>query len=281
MPVDSSGPPAGEVPNCGGNSRDEPHAGAAEPGGPTLAALLHSLTGESPGEPVPPDPLSAALRHVRSRSSVEPLGLEVAGVLRSGMLQAIRRELGGQIGDMAVRSMSGKPLTRRNAERILRAAVELSTARRAVPASVVSASAARAQMPSHAALNGNGHGGNGAAPGGWAADSAGLERPRSMTAEQSSAASVPRLEEIVRPLLEGRHEALLRQCVEITRGGFQSPSARHAIGEAAAQLHDRVRTFLEKQGRWPIQDPAEYESYAKPAAIVMAAWEIPITLDDP
>jgi hypothetical protein len=248
MPVDSSGPPGGDVPNWGSDSRDGPRAVAAEPGGPTLAALLHTLTREGPGEPVPSDPLSAALRDVRSQSSVEPLGLEIAGVLRGGMLRAIRRELGAQVGDMAVRSMSGKPLTRRSVERILRAAVDLSAAREEALVSATSAA---------------------------------VEPPPPMTTKHSSAASKSRVEEIVRPLLEGRHEALLRQCVEITRGGFQSPFTRDAIGEAAARLHDRVRTFLEKQGRWPIRDSAEYERYAKPAVIVMAAWDVPITLDDP
>jgi len=289
MPVDGSGPPGD--------------------GAPTLAALLHVLAREGAGEHAPRDPLSAALRIVRNQSSLAPLDLEVAGVLRNGMLRAIRRELGDRISDLALRSLSGKPLTRRSVEQILQAAADLSAARSAALASASSMPLGGTELSSathsaagpdrdqsrgyepgqagdHRRANGDEHdvaGASGARVNGSArtGSATSASAPQwSPTAAARPAATASSLEEILRPLLEGRHEALLRQCVDLTRGGFQGPSNRSTIGEAAAWLHDRVRTFLEKQGRWPIRDADEYERHAKPTAVVMAAWDVPIALDD-
>lgn len=247
---------------------------------PTLAALLETLTRDGTAEGVPHDPLSTALHALRSQSLGAPLDLQAAGVLRNGMLGAIRRELGDHIGDMVVKSLSDRPLTRRSVEQILHSAVNLSTARKTALASAAFEPIPLEPPPPDPAVRiagSNGKHANGSSPRFAELTAYSAESPPSPPSPQADA----RLQEIVRPLLEGRHEALLKQCVGLVRSGFPAAADKRSVGEAAAELHDRVRTFLDRQGRWPIQDAAAYENHARPAAIVLAAWDVPVELEDP
>ncbi len=72
-----------------------------------------------------------------------------------------------------------------------------------------------------------------------------------------------------------RHEMLLAYCAELVGSGLPGASGRLTLDADAQALHDRVRAFLERQGRWPITDDASYEVHAKPAALVMATWDEP------
>jgi len=226
-----------------------------------------------PGEQLLHDPLSEALRALRNQSFAAPLGQQLAGTLRNGMLNAIRRELGEQVGDMAVQSMQGKPVTVRNVERILQAALRLSAARKAALASVAHAPSEYAMSPPPATL---------------------ADRPGSVRTNGSAGAAggrpgrpaekglpAARLDELIEPFLQGRHPVLLRHCAELLDTGLGSHADGRSVGERAARLHDHVRAFLDKQGRWPIRTAAEYERHARPAAVVLAAWDTAISLEDP
>jgi hypothetical protein len=68
---------------------------------------------------------------------------------------------------------------------------------------------------------------------------------------------------------DSQHGALLAFCAEVVR---ESAADFYDIREAAGQLHDRVRAYLEKRGHWPILAASEFEVRAKPAARMLAVW---------
>jgi hypothetical protein len=68
---------------------------------------------------------------------------------------------------------------------------------------------------------------------------------------------------------DSQHGALLAFCAEIVRECGANP---RDVREAAGQLHDRVRAYLEKRGHWPIVAAGELEVHAKPAARMLAVW---------
>ncbi len=241
---------------------------------PTLAALLDALTRAGS---VPHDPLSDALRALRSQSLTAPLDLNATGALRTGVLGAIRRELGDQVGDMVLSSLGDKPLTRRSVEQILHAAVNLAAARNVALTSAVLEPVPLEEPPrAHAAkINGS----NGQHAGGNATRLNGSMNNHRESAVAPQAAGD--LDAVLQPLLEGRHEALLKHCLALVRSGSFGVADAGDVGTAATRLHDRVRAFLDRQGHWPIDDPEDYERHAKPAAVVMAAWDVPVTLDEP
>ncbi len=69
---------------------------------------------------------------------------------------------------------------------------------------------------------------------------------------------------------DSRHRALLEYCEELVRGSAHD-STHSRPNRAAEQLHDRVRAFLERRGRWPILNASELDVHAKPAALILAA----------
>jgi hypothetical protein len=68
---------------------------------------------------------------------------------------------------------------------------------------------------------------------------------------------------------------LLQRCVELTQERGVDAFDVYTIAGLASRLHDRVREFLEKQGLWPLENAGEGEKYAKPIALVLAAWDAP------
>ena len=71
---------------------------------------------------------------------------------------------------------------------------------------------------------------------------------------------------------ERRHVALLKYCADVVSGSTRTANDSSSINDAAEQLHDCVRAFLDKRGRWPILNVSEFEAHAKPAVLMLAAW---------
>ena len=70
-----------------------------------------------------------------------------------------------------------------------------------------------------------------------------------------------------------RDSALLDYCFELLESDATTTHDHFGLRHAAEELHDRVKTFLDKRGEWPILSDAELELNAKPAAIVLLEWE--------
>lgn len=70
-----------------------------------------------------------------------------------------------------------------------------------------------------------------------------------------------------------RDGALLDHCFELLETDPRNTHDHFGLRHAAEELHDRVKTFLDKRGEWPILSDAEFELNAKPAAIVLLEWE--------
>lgn len=61
---------------------------------------------------------------------------------------------------------------------------------------------------------------------------------------------------------DSRHPALLAYCVKVVGGNARTGD----------RLHDRVQSFLEKRGQWPILNAHEFMTRAKPTVLLLAAW---------
>lgn len=70
-----------------------------------------------------------------------------------------------------------------------------------------------------------------------------------------------------------RDEALFAYCRELMQSDSRTAHDHCGQRQAAEDLHDRVKTFLDKRGEWPILSKAEFELNAKPAAIVLLEWQ--------
>ncbi len=292
MPQDTNGLTSGSRPV----SRSDDNGAGPRTAGfdhehPTLAGLLEEFSSAATGESAAPD----------SASHAQPDGT-VPDALRRGLLWAIQKELGHQIGALASRSLNGRPLTRRTVERVLQAAINMSVARKAAlvaaglpptleapPAKPSAPAIARGQHPAEpgqqvlsplmqrihdlwlrdfAQTTMSAHSQDGHSPDGG-------EIPNPVRHELFMHRAAPSLEDVLRPLLKNRHPELLRHCVELTRERGVDALDIYTIGGVATRLHDRVRAFLEKQSRWPIVDADEYERHVKQIALVLAAWEAP------
>jgi hypothetical protein len=270
MPGDTDEPPSSSPSPLPGDAGSVGPATARAERPMTLAGLLEALTAPAGEGNAAQGPSPAAAL----------LDRPVADGLASGLLSAIRTELGSHMGDFAVRSLEGKPLTRRTARRILQAAVNMSAARKAALLS--------AGLPQ--TLD---SGGRLATPGTVRDDDA--DQPAESAVERRVRAhwlrrfaqeptigddvaprsAPPSFEEARKPLLGARHPALLEYCAELVRESRAHTSDACALGEAAQRLHDRVRECLEKRGHWPLVSAAEYQEHAKPIAVVLAAWNAP------
>ncbi len=192
----------------------------------TLGGFLEALTSASSAQGSPQG----------SAPTVPPSDPPWADEVPHGLMRALRKELGNDIGDLAHRSLGGKPLGRRTAERILRAAVTLSAARQSALLSV------------------------------------GLP-PQSAADELPSRGSPRHVRRLAPP---SRHIALLRFCLELTRQSLLlAASTEDVLAAESKQLHDRVREFLQRRGQWPLPDLQAFEQRAKPIAVVLAAWHAP------
>ncbi|WP_129781745.1 hypothetical protein [Peristeroidobacter soli] len=143
--------------------------------------------------------------------------------IRASLLQTYTR-FGGRIAELASRSLRD-PLTRRDAERLLRAAASLGEARRLA---FVSA---------------------GFQIGALVRTKCGRVRMR-----------------------QRWDRAVLDYCVDIINESAEDCADFEFVVNEAERLHDRVRAFLDKRGRWPVLGAREFEANAKPAILVLAAW---------
>ena len=91
----------------------------------------------------------------------------------------------------------------------------------------------------------------------------------------SSGAESPPSTRMPSPHTQRRDLRLLQHCFELARANRPELADARALWQAAEALHDGVRAFLERQGRWPIADARAYEEHAKPAALVLASWASP------
>lgn len=162
-----------------------------------------------------------AARQSGTSSSDFPEG-ELADALRSNLLQLLYTRFGERVAEMTSRALGNEPVTPCEVDAILRAAANMSRARRAAFAS------------------------------------AGLDAADFLWAERAR----PRIP-------DPRHGALLALCAQIVH---ESAAESDDTRKAAELLHDRVRTYLEKRGQWPILDAHELEAHARPAARMLAAW---------
>ncbi|HLA74007.1 MAG TPA: hypothetical protein VK624_21065 [Steroidobacteraceae bacterium] len=71
---------------------------------------------------------------------------------------------------------------------------------------------------------------------------------------------------------DARHRRLLDFCAEVIRKRTARPADPARVARAAELLHDSVRAYLEKRGRWPILDTSELELHGKPVALTLASW---------
>jgi hypothetical protein len=221
-----------------------------------LAGLLEALSSAA-GDAVQDD-----------SSSTAPLGQPAADALPEALVAVIRKELGDPMGDVALRSLGGKPLSRDTAKRILQAAMKLAAARQAAALSA-------GRPPALEDPRGDSRGSDPVQDDDPAQGTTSLER-RAQAHWLERLARRPIQEAAHRsPVssLEDRHAALLADCLELVRESRVETSGPEALGEAAKRLHDRVREFLEKRGRWPLSGADDYEEHAKPIAVVLAAWD--------
>lgn len=203
--------------------------------------------------------------------------------LQEALLRAIRKEVGPSAADLAIQSLRGKPLTNRTAERVVEAAMKMSDARRLAFLSAGLSPSLHAPPPAAGKVP---------LPGEQRADarwmSAAMREKSVQSQPEALPAAVPQdlsksggnssppshapvspSAEFPRTQLAGRDAALLEYCVGLVR------DADADVDDAAKRLHDRVRSLLERSGRWPLESLDDYEKHAKPAAIVLAAWDAP------
>ncbi len=222
---------------------------------PTLADLLLTLGCQDDSPRVAPD-AAAELR----------LDEPIEDGLRQALLAAIQAELGSSIGELAQQMLRNGPLTYRTAQRTLQAALDLAGARQAAFLAAGLSPGLEAPAPKSAdrpatavEQRARARWDNAARP------------PQPDAVDRTGAAAV--LPPARLPVAsEGRHAALLEYCRQLV-----APQPRSDLEEMARQLHDRVRAFLERHGQWPLRSAYDYERHAKPAAHVLADWDI----DDP
>ncbi len=242
----------------------------------------------------PKSPLAELLHAIGSKDRVgksaesegtaeSPSDPAVAEGLRVNLVAAIRKELGAAMGDLAEESLRGEPLTRETAERILQAASRMAAARQVaflaaglsprldVPAAGHASQRSsqveeltRARWMSKPERSRTASLQNEPAP----ATPGGSAQPATVSPAPPVSAPLSARELRLPVPADGRHAALLEYCRELVRESHSDPD------EAARQLHDRVRTFLERRGRWPLSGADDYERHAKPAAIVIATWNV-------
>lgn len=185
---------------------------------------------------------------------------QVTGALR-GVAQSVH--------DAAFKEIEGKPLTKRTAARVLQLALDGAEAAKPVMAlkraSLEQLKAVKEREQTAAPLNPRVTkevARNAAArsrpvqkP---AQDPLGT-RPRDVSSTARAGAprakaDVPPLEAALRPLIEGRHEPLLRHCVSLMQEKLKISDAVDAprIAEAARELHDAVQARLLNRGYAPL-----------------------------
>jgi len=72
---------------------------------------------------------------------------------------------------------------------------------------------------------------------------------------------------------EKRHAALLQYCADLVERDPRKAYDHLGLHQAAQELHDRVKTFLDNRGQWPILSHGELERNAKPAALLLLEWQ--------
>ena len=242
---------------------------------------------------------SAALR--AARLEVRAVALEQhqgpGNVLRTGILTAIRQEVGNDYVNVAAQSMDAKakdgkakPLTKRRVEKVLGNAnnvVSMQTQCRKWDADWLRSdhsvpertSLPRARLnplpeallhplpeaPLHplpeVPLN---------PPLQASRDPAAVGGAK---APAKKAKREPALDEALQPFKLGRHERLLNHCADLI-GKRHAGTSMTAIAVSARELHDRIKVFLETSGQWPIKDDDAFEEDIKPVADIMAASDV-------
>jgi hypothetical protein len=71
---------------------------------------------------------------------------------------------------------------------------------------------------------------------------------------------------------DARHRPLLDFCAQVIRKRTARSADPLRVARAAEQLHDGVRAYLEKRGRWPILNASELDLHGKPVALTLACW---------
>jgi hypothetical protein len=199
---------------------------------------------------------SAALRAARLEVDEVPLAQHQAAeiVLRNGILDAIRQELGDAAADMATSDMDAKPLTKRTVQCVLGNAVDKAKkAKKAAEAAeelrLRQATLRRTHSPEARRDEG---------------EILQLERPMMSQPD----ASLPLLRASLRKFMAGRHDGLLEHCAVLVDRHL-GDSSSIVVAKAAKDLHDRVQAYLAERGQWPIADEADFEDEIKPLAAVM------------
>jgi len=192
--------------------------------------------------------------------------------LRTGILTAIRREVGEGREAYAAHVLSAKSLTKRTVERVLQVAVDERDQVRGI-------ARAREARNRHAAVmrEAADRGGD------WQLRrvSEAMANTHVVQSAQDAPSTVPEKAQQGRPAAQlpvfeaelsryrqDRDRKLFDHCAGLV-GRRLGTSDATAVAEAAKDLHDRVQDFLAQRDRWPIADAEEFEDEIKALAAAM------------
>jgi hypothetical protein len=225
---------------------------------------------------------SAALRAARIEVSEVPLDQHpsAGAVLRTGILHAIRREIGEGHEGFAELSMDNKhgakQLTKRTVEVVLKAALAEKSALDSAHENTRKATEYRGRLTPVLRE---------AAAKGMERRVAGISQEISNThaarpvQDAASAAPPKARQEKPEPALAalkaalsryqaGRDPKLLDYCAELV-GSSLDTSDVNPVAQGAKDLHDRVQAYLARRGKWPIADEGYFDSEIKSLAAAM------------